>query len=146
MSSDSSSWNRIVCPSGIVRLNQNGTLDTTFNTGGIGLSGITAQFIAQPTETLNEFENSYLIVADFFDATVTYNGSTIPSNIFFLNEDGTLGNNTNLGTGMIGSPKTCKQLSNGSYLITGEITEFNDTPITNGGMIQITKTGLLQNC
>jgi hypothetical protein len=112
----------------------------------VGLSGITTQFVVQPTETLNEYENSYLIVADFFDQTVTYNGTTIPNNIFFLNEDGTLGNNTDLGTGMVGSPKTCKQLPSGGYLITGEITSYNGTPITNGGMVQITKTGLLQNC
>lgn len=139
-------YNGVVCPRGIVRLNQDGTLDTTFNTGGVGLTGITTQFIVQPTETLNEYENSYLIVAEFFGATVTYNGTTIPRNIFFLNEDGTLGNNTDLGTGMVGSPKTCKQLPSGGYLITGGITQFNGTPITNGGMVKITDTGLLQNC
>lgn len=140
------SYNGVTCSAGVARLNQDGTLDTTFNPGGQGLNLSGNIFVSQPTETLNDFENKYLIVYFTSVTGVSYNGVIIPNNIFFLNEDGTLGNNTDIGTGMIGTPKTCKKLPNGGYLITGAITSYNGTPITNGGMVQITNTGLLQNC
>jgi uncharacterized delta-60 repeat protein len=138
------SYNGQSCPRGIARLNEDGTLDTTFNAGGAGLVFSGFSFIAQPTETLNESENKYLIVGEFSGAT--YNGVSVPNDIFFLNSDGTLGDNSGLGTGIVGSPKTCKLLPNGNYLITGAIGGFNGTSITNGGMIQLSPTGQLQNC
>jgi uncharacterized delta-60 repeat protein len=136
----------VPCPRSIVRLNEDGSLDTTFNSGGAGFNYSGATFIATPTETLNEVDDKYLIVFDITATGATYNGQSVPRDIFFLNSDGTLGNNTNLGTGILGSPKTCKLLSNGSYLITGNVVEFNGTPITNGGFIQLSPTGQLQNC
>jgi uncharacterized delta-60 repeat protein len=140
-------YNGQPCPSGIVRLNENGTLDTTFNPGGAGFVSTNSVSLLNPTETLNQDENKYLILFDNFDATATYNGQLVPNEIFFLNLDGTLGDNTGLGTGFgIGFPKTCKLLSNGNYLITGFISSFNGTSITNGGMIQLSPTGQLQNC
>ena len=137
-------YNGQPCPRNIARLNEDGTLDITFNNGGAGLVSPSLLFIAFPTETINEDENKYLIVGDFTGAT--YNGVSIPNDIVFLNSDGSLGNNTNLGTGILGQPKTVKLLSNGSYLITGQMTSFNGTPITNGGFIQLSSTGQLQNC
>lgn len=137
-------YNGQPCPQNIARLNNDGTLDTTFNPGGSGLSVLFPAWTSFTTETLNEYENKYLIVANWSSAT--YNGVSIPNNIMFLNSDGSLGNNTNLGTGIGGTPQTCKLLSNGSYLITGQISSFNGTPITNGGFIQLSPTGQLQNC
>ena len=137
-------YNGQPCPDGIVRLNNDGTLDTTFNSGGAGLNVLNPGYIAFTTELLNEDENKYLIVGQWSGAT--YNGVSVPNDIFFLNSDGSLGNNTNLGTGIVGVPQTCKQLPNGSYLITGQITAFNGTSITNGGFIQLSSTGQLQNC
>jgi uncharacterized delta-60 repeat protein len=130
---------------GIARLNENGTLDTTFNPGGNGLQYNGPLYVAQPTETLNEDENKYLIVGTWGTGS-TYNDITIPRGAFFINSDGSIGDNSGLGTGILGEPKTCKLLPNGSYLITGNITSFNGTPITNGGFIQISPTGQLQNC
>jgi uncharacterized delta-60 repeat protein len=137
-------YNGQPCPRRIVRLNEDGTLDTTFNPEGAGLVFSNLIFTLFPTENLNEDENKYLIVGNFTGAT--YNGVSVPNDIFFLNSDGSLGNNTNLGTGITGDPKTCKLLDNGSYLITGTISSFNGTSITNGGMIQLSSTGQLQNC
>ena len=129
---------------GVARLNEDGTLDTTFNPGGYGLLNADNLQEVFPTETTNEDENAYLIVGTWTGAS--YNNVAIPNGIFFINKDGSLGNNTNLGTGIIGEPKTAKLLSNGSYLITGQMTSFNGTAITNGGFIQISSTGQLQNC
>lgn len=137
-------YNGQPCPKNLARLNNDGTLDTTFNPNGTGLSSLNPAYIIATTETLNEDENKYLIVGSWSGAT--YNGVSIPNDIFFINSDGSLGDNTNLGTGIEGIPYTCKLLSNGSYLIVGFITNFNGTPITNGGMIQLSSTGELQNC
>ena len=141
-------YNGQPCPSGIVRLNENGTLDTTFNPGGAGFVFTGSTSVAFPTETLNQDENKYLILFDIGGASATYNGQSIPNEIFFLNLDGTLGNNTGLGSGFAVNnfPKTCKLLPNGNYIITGVITSFNGTSITNGGIIQLSPTGQLQNC
>jgi uncharacterized delta-60 repeat protein len=128
---------------GVAMLNEDGTLDTTFNPGGYGLLGGSLLEVF-PTETINEDENAYLIVGGWTGAS--YNQVAIPNGIFFINKDGSLGNNTNLGTGIVGTAKTAKLLPNGSYLITGEITSFNGTAITNGGFIQISSSGQLQNC
>ncbi len=137
-------YNGQPCSQNIARLNNDGTLDTTFNPNGLGLSSLSPAYLTFTTETLNEDENKYLIVGQWSGAT--YNGVSIPNDIFFLNTDGSLGNNTNLGTGIVGTPQTCKLLPNGSYLITGQITGFNGTSITNGGFLQISSTGQLQNC
>jgi uncharacterized delta-60 repeat protein len=140
-------YNGQPCPSGIVRLNENGTLDTTFNPNGAGFVSTNSVSLLNPTETLNQDENKYLILFDNADASATYNGQLVPNEIFFLNLDGTLGDNTGLGTGFdIGFPKTCKLLPNGNYLITGIMSRFNGTLISNGGMIQLSPTGQLQNC
>jgi uncharacterized delta-60 repeat protein len=138
------SYNGQSCPRGIVMLNEDGTLDTTFNSGGTGFTYTDTSFLTFPTETLNQDENKYLIVGNFSGGT--YNGVSVPTDIFFINSDGTLGDNSGLGTGMVGVPKTCKLLSNGNYLITGQIFSFNGTSITNGGIIQLSPTGQLQNC
>ena len=137
-------YNGQPCPNNLAVLNEDGTLDTTFNNGGNGLLTSSTQFIVYPTETLNEDQNKFLILGAFTGAT--YNGVSIPNDIFFINSDGSLGNNTALGTGIIGDPKTCKLLSNGNYIITGTILSFNGTSITNGGMIQLSSNGALQNC
>jgi hypothetical protein len=142
-------YNGQTCPKGVAMLNEDGTLNTTFNAGGAGFinTGVTytgVTFTTFPTETLNQDENKYLIVGDFSGAT--YNGQSLPKDIFFLNSDGTLGDNTNLGTGIEGFPKTCKLLPNGSYFITGQLSGFNGTDINNGGLLQLSSTGQLQNC
>ena len=129
---------------GVAMLNEDGTLDTTFNSGGYGWLNQGTLFVAFPTENVDADENAYLIVGGWTGSS--YNDVAIPNGIFFLNKDGSLGNNTNLGTGIGGTAKTAKLLPNGSYLITGNITSFNGTPITNGGFVQISSTGQLQNC
>lgn len=129
---------------GVAMLNEDGTLDTTFNSGGYGWLNQGLLFIAAPTENVDADENAYLIVGGWTGSS--YNDVAIPNGIFFINKDGSLGNNTNLGTGIGGTAKTVKLLPNGSYLITGNITSFNGTPITNGGFVQISSTGQLQNC
>jgi uncharacterized delta-60 repeat protein len=137
-------YNGQTCSKGVAMLNEDGTLDTTFNQGGVGFTYTGVTFTTYPTETLNQDENKFLIVGDFSGAT--YNGQSLPKDIFFLNSDGTLGDNTNLGTGIEGFPKTCKLLSNGSYIITGQLSGFNGTDINNGGLLQLSSSGQLQNC
>ena len=129
---------------GVAMLNEDGTLDTTFNSGGYGWLNQGILYIAFPTENVDADENTYLIVGSWTGSS--YNEVAIPNGIFFINKDGSLGNNTNLGTGLVGLAKTAKLLPNGSYLITGNITSFNGTPITNKGFVQISSTGQLQNC
>lgn len=145
-------YNGVPCPQGLVRLNEDGTLDTTFNNGGSGLF-TPSLFTVSPCEAMIEKKEVYLIVYDTNLTSNTYNGITIPNDIFMINKDGSLNMefNTNAGTGIIGGepgsgPRSVKRLSNDSFLIVGNITQYNGTSITNGGVIQISSTGILQNC
>lgn len=143
-------YNGVPCPSGLVRLNEDGSLDTTFNPGGAGLSQPFSIFNVAACETVIDKQDVYLVLFRTNPITgITYNNITIPSQIFMVNNDGSLNMqfNTNAGTGLTGGvPFSLKRLSNDNVLIAGQFTNYNGTAIAIGEMIQISPTGFLQNC
>jgi uncharacterized delta-60 repeat protein len=84
-------WNGVTVANGLVRLNANGTRDTTFSTNmGTGFSGSPSDFYLD--------SSSRIIAAGSFD---TFNG-TVVNNIVRLNSNGTRDTTANFGTGFTG--------------------------------------------
>src|SRR5690606_28106258 len=96
----------------ILRLNENGTIDASFNTG-VGLNN----FIKNITvET-----DGKIYIGGEFD---TYNG--VSSNkIAKLNSDGTLDTSFNIGTGASNTIWSMKTQSDGKIIVGGLFTIFN---------------------
>ncbi len=100
----------------IVRLNNDGTIDTTFNTG-TGLNAF-AWFIAQ------QIDGKLILSGDF----TSYNGT--PANrIIRLNSDGSVDTTFNYGTGL-GTARAyyLSILPGGKILLVGDFTSYNGTP------------------
>lgn len=121
----------------IIRLNVDGTHDTTFNTGtgfdGAGLSWV---------DTVVLQEDNKILVGGTFD---TYNGATA-SGIARLNADGSLDGTFNTGTGFIddGTPTGEKVnsiaiQSNGKILVVGDFIEYNG--VTHNRIIRLNIDG-----
>ena len=102
----------------IVRLNTDGTLDTTF-TIGTGASQVVYAVIIQP-------DGKILIGGQF----LTYNGTTV-NGIARLNTDGTLDTTFTAGTGIDNytSVYTVAIQSDGKILIGGNFTTYNGTTV-----------------
>lgn len=97
----------------IARLNIDGTLDPTFNSGlGLGAAVINA---------LSVQSNGKIIIGGAFS---TYNGIS-RKNIARLNADGTLDTTFNPGTGASSTINTIKIQSNGKIIIGGNFTTYN---------------------
>lgn len=107
----------------IVRLNADGTLDTSFNPGGAGVVGAYS-WSGDIYAIAVQSDDKILIVGEF----ATYNG-TSRSNVARLNADGTLDTSFNPGTGT-GTTDTVRSvavLSNGKILIGGDFATYNGT-------------------
>ncbi len=122
-------YNGVICPKNLVRLNVDGTLDTTFNTGGSGfVSPVSSNYggvFIQP--------DGKIIFAGIF---TTYNGAACPDNLARVNIDGTLDTTFNAGgAGFVGSfvgTTFIQQLSNGKLIVGGEIGSYNGVGLSNG--------------
>ncbi|MBZ4035946.1 T9SS type A sorting domain-containing protein [Flavobacterium sp. 17A] len=97
----------------IARLNADGTLDITFNSGN-GANGI---------ETIALQTDGKILIGGYFS---TYN-FTSSSCFARLNSDGTLDSTFNLGTGFDGSVRKIISQSNGKMIIAGSFTSYNGT-------------------
>ena len=98
----------------IVRLNVDGSVDTTFVTG----SG----FNSFPNDIQVQSDGKILIVGSF----TTYNGATV-NNIVRLTSLGVLDTTFVTGTGFVGTgsyPTNIRILNTGSYLVTGGFLEY----------------------
>ena len=109
-----------------LKLNPNGTLDTSFNVGGSGFEYWTKTILVQP------LDNKIIVTGNF----ETYNGVSSKS-IVRLNPDGSRDNTFNVGTGFIGSSGN-RGAVDGSYLqsdgkvvAVGRFTSYNGTPCNN---------------
>jgi uncharacterized delta-60 repeat protein len=114
----------------LVRLNSDGTLDTTFNTSlGTGPDDLVRGFKIQP-------DGKILIVGNF----TSFNG-TAANYVTRLNSDGTLDTsfNTNLGTGADSVVNTVDIDANGKIYIAGFFTSFNGTP--SGRFLRLNSNG-----
>jgi uncharacterized delta-60 repeat protein len=98
---------------GIARLNSNGTLDTSFNTG----TG------AYPVYTVAMQSDGKVIIAGDF---TSYNGIA-RNKIARLNADGTLDASFDPGAGPTGYPEFMVVQSNGKIVVGGSFVSFNST-------------------
>jgi len=98
----------------IARLNADGTLDDTFDTG-TGASGAIRSIALQP-------DGRILIVGSFMN----FNGNSM-NRIARLNADGTLDDTFDTGTGASGVVETIALQPDGKVLIGGIFTSFNET-------------------
>lgn len=115
---------------GLVRLNDNGTLDTSFeNNKPVGI-----QFALAINVDIN---NKIVIGGSFFDIG---NG---PKNIIRLNNDGTIDNTFNIGTGADNQISTTLIQSNGKIVIGGSFNVFNGT--TKSKLARLNPDGSLDN-
>ena len=106
------------------KLNANGTLDTSFNSGGSGASGEVDAIFVQP--------NGKIIVEG--TGMTKYNGTTV-NYLTRLNTDGTLDSTFNDGTGFVGGTGNGVHAANsifrqnGNMVINGNFTSYNGTPV-----------------
>lgn len=102
---------------GLTRLNPNGSLDATFNSGGLGPNGSVYE--------IRVLGDGKIIIGGAF---TTYNGVGI-SGLARLNSNGTLDTGFNPGgAGVTGSPQAVIIQSDGKYLISGSnISAYNGT-------------------
>lgn len=107
----------------ITRLNSNGTLDPTFNTGGTG-----ADYNVYSV-TYNSITNKYLVVGSFSK----YNGVTAVK-IMMLNANGTLDPTFQPKVFEGGTPSYAKQLDDGLIVVVGDFVRYNNIA-RNGFMI-----------
>ncbi|MDO5981504.1 T9SS sorting signal type C domain-containing protein [Flavivirga spongiicola] len=98
----------------LTRLNSNGNLDTSFNTG----TGASNKVLS----TAIQSDGKIFIGGDF----TSYNGTGV-NRIARLNSDGSLDTSFNIGTGTNGIVKTISSQSDGKVIIGGDFTTYNGT-------------------
>ena len=112
---DFTTYNGVACPAGLIRLNADGTLDTTFNTGGAGFDNTV-------DNTAIQSDGKILVGGDF----TTYNGVACPAGLVRLNTYGTLDTTFNTGgTGFDGTVDNTAIQSDGKILVGGYFTTYN---------------------
>ncbi|TAE86414.1 MAG: T9SS C-terminal target domain-containing protein [Bacteroidetes bacterium] len=109
------SFNGISGIGNIVRLNADGTLDTTFYTG-TGFNNIVSS-------TSIQADGKIIVGGDF----TSFNGISGINRIVRLNADGTLDNNFNTGLGFDGSVHSISILADGKIIVGGKFTSLNGT-------------------
>jgi uncharacterized delta-60 repeat protein len=129
-------YNSISC-NRITRLNTDGTLDASFNSGGTGANNAIHTIAIQP--------DGKIIIGGSF---TNYNG-TSRNRIARLNDNGTLDTTFNIGTGTFATVHTTAIQSDGKIIIGGGFTTYNGTLInciarlnTNGTLDSTFSSGL----
>jgi uncharacterized delta-60 repeat protein len=116
----------------IARLNEDGTLDTTFDTNtGTGFSSTVNSLAVQA-------DNKIVVAGQF----LTFNGVTV-NRIARLNEDGTLDTtfDTNTGNGTAGITRSIVLQSEGKIVLGGSFTTFDITAVA--GVVRLNADGIL---
>jgi len=122
-----------VTRNGILRLNSNGTLDTTFGstsgfTGSLTFGGTVNDMILQS-------DGKILCGGDF----TGYSGVS-SNNLIRLNNDGTIDTSFNVGSGFNDQVKKIALQSTGNIMCVGEFTTFNGIGTFNG-IARVTSNG-----
>jgi uncharacterized delta-60 repeat protein len=112
----------------IVRLNENGSIDSSFNTG-TGMNG--------SLDVMLLMADGKLMVAGGF----TQINGTVVNRIARLNSDGSIDGTFTAGTGMNGTVKQIDLLPDGKFLLGGQFTTYNG--ITRNRMARIGADGAL---
>jgi uncharacterized delta-60 repeat protein len=118
---------------GFRRLNSNGSLDTSFNSGGIGFNIQVHDF--------EEDSNGKLYVAGQF---TSYNGTAI-NRIVRLNTDGSIDTSFNVGTGFNGTVVYNLEWdsTNNKLYVFGDFTTYNGTSINR--IVRLNTDGSIDN-
>ncbi|WP_051220613.1 T9SS type A sorting domain-containing protein [Flavobacterium filum] len=116
----------------IIRLNIDGTIDTSFNTG-TGFEGTQSHAVIHTIVTLPDGK---ILVGGSF---ITYNG-VIEKYIIRLNSDGSKDDSFNSGTGFNGSVFKIALQSDGKILVGGFFTSYN-SETGNNGIIRLNADG-----
>lgn len=114
------SFNGVTVPRGIIRLNSDGTTDTTFSTNvGVGFTSVTN---AQSSVVIQPSDQKILIGGGF-----TSFHSTTVGNFFRLNTDGTFDSTfqTNIGTAFNSQVSSIVVQSSGQIVVGGGFSSFN---------------------
>jgi len=127
------SYNGSTVPRGIVRLLPDGSLDTTYNSGGgVGFNNTSIFGIVNP-------DNS-IIISGYF---TQYNGSVISTGIVKLDDTGAISPDFNGGTGFNvgnGEPVSITQINGEtSFYAAGYFTQYNGNPYPY--IVKLTQTG-----
>jgi uncharacterized delta-60 repeat protein len=117
-----------------LRLNSNGSRDTTFNNGGTGFNN--------PVGTSAIQSDSKILVGGDFS---TYNGTSIPRGFARLNANGTLDTLSGMSTGFDAraSINKIQILDSGQFLLGGLFVTFNGSSEAPSGLIQLNTDGSL---
>lgn len=106
---------------GIVRINSDGSLDTSFNQGNTGFTEV-----SQISAITVQSDDKILVAAE---SNGQYNGTNIP-NFFRLNSNGTLDSSFNSGgSGFNSVPSLMLVQPNGKILVVGEFTHYNGNDV-----------------
>lgn len=120
----------------LIRLNSNGTIDTTFNIGdGVGLSSGNAAVNSIAVQT-----NGKIIIGGIFNTF--YSSLQYVDKLIRLNSDGSIDTSFNLynsSTGFNNSVETIKVQDDGKILVGGNFTTFNS--ITQKNLIRLNADG-----
>ncbi|HSD08143.1 T9SS sorting signal type C domain-containing protein [Flavobacterium sp.] len=115
----------------LARLNLDGTLDASFNSGNVGPNNV--------VQALAQLSDGSIIVAG--DAITRYNGTIVVNNVFKISADGVLDTafNSNITAGTTGTISKVIIQQDKKILICGSFTSFNG--ITTRGLIRLNGNG-----
>ena len=110
-------YNGIIVKNSIARLNTDGTLDTSFDTGiGFNTGNVNPPYV----NTTAIQSNGKIIIGGLF----SHYGTTYSPGIARLNANGTIDNTFNVGNGVNSSVKTISIQSDGKIIIAGNFTSY----------------------
>ncbi|WP_426059460.1 T9SS type A sorting domain-containing protein [Hymenobacter sp. B1770] len=119
-------------PNYVLRLNADGTLDTSFNSGGTGIDGVPL-FTGNPIEVhalALQLDGKILVGGNFR----SYNGNaSAPDGVLRLNADGTLDSGfNNGGTGVAGNAVYALTVqADGKVVVGGAFTSYNGAAVSD---------------
>jgi len=117
----------------IIRLNTDGTKDTSFNTGETGFFGLNR------VEAIELQDDGKILIGGDF---TSYNGVTA-NKIIRLNADGTKDNSFNTGTGFNNNVSAIKLQADGKILVGGGFTSYNGGAVNR--IIRLNSDGTKDN-
>lgn len=124
---------RNVLENAIIRLNPDGSKDSTFNNSLFWTPNfVVNSVIIQP-------DGKFVVGGDFY---ITHNGISYP-NIIRLNIDGSVDNTLNIGTGFNNKVKSIALQSDGKILVGGDFTTFNS--VSENRIIRLNSDGSRDN-
>ena len=118
----------------IVRLNTDGTIDTSFSGVTSGFSGFFNLQQFRPVSLDIQPDGKIVVVGSY----ITYNGVTV-NRIVRLNTDGSIDNTFNTGTGFNATVNQVKVLSDNTILVVGDSSVYNGSSI--GYIVRLNTNG-----